>query len=77
MSFLKNTEIEISCPVETCKKNFKITLGQVKNKKLINCPHCNTEIELKTEGDDLSQIDRSIDDLSKSLKDINLNITLK
>ena len=78
MSILKDMSIDIQCSSEICKKknNFKVNLNQVKNEELVLCPHCGAEIQLRTEEDDLAKIDKSFNDLSKSLDNLGGNIVI-
>lgn len=69
-----NMDVDIPCPA--CKQTFKMKLRQIQNGKEVTCPNCRKVITLKVEGDDLSKPDKELDKLSKSIKDIKLDIKI-
>ncbi|MFC1945791.1 MJ0042-type zinc finger domain-containing protein [Chloroflexota bacterium] len=69
-----NTEVEVTCP--ECKNKFPIKIKHMVNGNKVKCTHCNSNITLKVEGDDLSRPDRELDKLKKQIKDININFKI-
>ncbi len=63
----KDAKIEIPCP--QCGHKFQATLGQVEKGEKVICPNCKSTIVLK---DDFSkQIEKSIKDFQRNIKNIN------
>jgi len=62
---LKKLEVELSCPA--CGKNFKACLEDLTKGK-IKCPHCSRDIEIKLEGDDLSELFKAAQNLDNTIK---------
>ncbi len=62
-------EANVECP--RCKKMIKVKVEDMRPGKKMNCPRCRTEISFT--GDDGRKAQKSIDDLTKSLKKISSN----
>jgi len=71
---LLSQQITVQCP--GCNGDNVITLKQIKDEEVIACQGCGRTIQLKAEGDDIGEIAGALDDLQKSLEDLDdLKIT--
>lgn len=43
---ISDLEIELECP--ECKEQFKVRFKQIKQQEMVQCPHCNVNIQLET-----------------------------
>ena len=72
---IEDLKIDVSCP--ECKREFQVNLRQVQDGAQVTCPGCKRPIRLKNVGDDLTKLDKSMKDLERSLKDLNIDIDFK
>ena len=68
-----NIEIEIPCP--SCGKEFTEKIRNMKPGGSKKCPHCNKVI--KYSDDDFVKIQKSLDDLERSLQRFKKTIAIK
>ncbi len=61
---MKKIEVDVPCP--NCNREFKQRLEGMSPGKKCKCPFCKAQIEFT--GDDLSKVQRAMDDLEKSIK---------
>ncbi len=58
---MKNINVDITCP--SCKRKVRVALVKMKPGDKFECPVCKANIRF--EGDDLSKVQKSLDDLFK------------
>lgn len=68
-------DIELDIPCPSCQKKFKEKARNIKAGNSKICPHCKKTI--KYEGDDLSKIQKSLDDFERSLKKLSKTLNIK
>ena len=66
-------ELDIACP--SCQKKFKEKAKNIRPGNSKVCPHCRKTI--KYQGDDVSKIQKSLDDFERSVKNLNKMFTIK
>ncbi|MDD2285935.1 MAG: hypothetical protein PHQ11_11130 [Paludibacter sp.] len=63
---IKDTKLDIECP--GCGKEFKASIGDMMNKKIVRCPSCHEEIHLKPDPSftsSMKSLEKSFDSLKK------------
>lgn len=58
---------DLPCPC--CKRKFKEQASRIRPGNRKTCPHCGTDIVYQ--GDDVSGLQRSVDDLEQTFKNFN------
>jgi Zn finger protein HypA/HybF involved in hydrogenase expression len=66
-------EADLTCP--NCKKKFKQKLSDMRPGNQRRCPHCHQSIRFA--GDDASKIQKSLDNLERTIKNLNKKLTIK
>jgi hypothetical protein len=65
-------KVDVTCP--GCKRTFKQGLRAMRPGGSTTCPHCRASIQFT--GDDASKVQRSVDDLNKTIRDLNRKLKL-
>ena len=60
-------EADVSCP--SCGRKFKQRVGEMRPGRSRRCPRCNADIRFT--GDDGSKVQKAVDDLEKTIKNLN------
>jgi uncharacterized C2H2 Zn-finger protein len=66
-------QVDLECP--NCHREFKQKVDDMRPGESRRCPHCGTMI--KFTGDDGRQVQRAIDDLERTLKNMSKTIKIK
>lgn len=67
MSELMNQKVEVTC---TCGSRLRVTLRDVRYNRTVRCSRGHM-IELHDEGGGVRRADRAMDDLDRSIRDLN------
>lgn len=66
-------EVDIRCPA--CEHQFKCKLAEMSPNSTVNCPSCGRTITFT--GDDPSKIQDALDDLHRTIEELNKTLTIK
>jgi len=67
--------MEVKIPCQICHKSFTVQSEEIHPHNSHACPHCGAVI--KFEGQDLSKVQQSIDELKKELGDASVKVNIK
>lgn len=65
MSFILDSKVNIECP--RCQARLAVTLRDIQQRRIVRCSRGHS-IQLKEQGDGIRKVDRTTEDLERSIR---------